>query len=98
MSKVIESMIVAGQRLEASVGGYEFDVGEVIDEAYYDPTREPGYDLADASRDLDTIKQRLRAAKEDAKSKAESPIPEPSPDADVGKGGKPSAVPAPNGD
>lgn len=97
MSQVIEGMIIAGQRLEASVGGYEFNAGEVVDEAYYDPTREPGYDLADASRDLNIVEQRLRAAEEAAKSPPAPPVPEPPVTTDVGKGGQPPADPASDG-
>ena len=46
----IESMIEAGQRLADFRRGYEFQDGEVIPDDYYDPTRNPGFDLADASR------------------------------------------------
>lgn len=94
MSKVIESMIVAGQRLEASVGGYEFDAEEVVDEVYFDPTREPGYDLADASRDLDIVQQRLRAAQEAAKSSPASPLSQPSAKEASGQGEPSTTEPA----
>ena len=45
----IESMIDAGRRLLDFRAGYEFQDGEEIPDDYLDPTRDPGFDLADAS-------------------------------------------------
>lgn len=45
----IENMIYAGQRLESSRRGYDFDSDE-IDEDYYDPTRAQNFDMADATQ------------------------------------------------
>lgn len=71
-NKVIENMILAGKRLEVASAGYEFQPGEVVPDDYSDPTRDPGYDLSDASRDLAGAAQRLADAKAavDAASKA----------------------------
>lgn len=44
----IMDMINAGERLQAYRSGYEFNEDEVPD-GYYDPTREPNFDMADAS-------------------------------------------------
>lgn len=72
VNDVISNMILAGKRLEASVQGYEFSDGEEVPEDYEDPTRTPGYDLADASRDLAAAQERLAYAKAviDAQGKA----------------------------
>lgn len=49
-NKLIESMIFAGQRLnEYRASQYDFPDGE-IDEDFSDPTRNPGFDLADATK------------------------------------------------
>lgn len=46
----IESMIDAGKRLMDFRAGYEFQDDEDVPDDYIDPTRDPGFDLADASR------------------------------------------------
>lgn len=47
---IIENMIYAGQRLDlARSDMYDFKDEEDIDHDYIDPTRAPGFDLADAS-------------------------------------------------
>jgi hypothetical protein len=47
----IENMILAGQRLSAfRTGMYDFGPNDKIDYDYIDPTRNPNFDLADASR------------------------------------------------
>jgi len=46
----IESMIDAGRRLMDFRAGYEFQDGEDVPDDYMDPTRDPGFDYADASR------------------------------------------------
>lgn len=71
----IENMIMAGQRLAlARKELYDFD-GEV-DENFEDPTRRPGYDLADAFQDNEKVKIRLKNAKKEQIEKKEvSPPP-----------------------
>ena len=53
MKRQIEQFMQSGERLAAArkamTVGYDFGPGEDVDENYYDPTREPGFDLADAS-------------------------------------------------
>lgn len=57
-NKLIESMIFAGQRLnEYRASQYDFPDG-TIDEDFSDPTRNPSFDLADATR----ISQELEIA------------------------------------
>jgi len=70
-SKVqIENLIQAGKRLmEYRKGAYDFPDDKVVDESYEDPTRGPGYDLADASRDAAGVDKRLRAQAAAAKAK-----------------------------
>lgn len=46
----IESMIDAGRRLKDFRAGYEFQDDEDVPDDYLDPTRDPGFDLADATR------------------------------------------------
>lgn len=45
----VESMLAAGQRLVAFREGYEFGSEKEVPHGYHDPTRDPGFDLADAS-------------------------------------------------
>jgi len=62
-SKVqIENLIQAGRRLVAyRKEMYDFPEDSDVDESFEDPTRRPGYDLADASRDRADVTARLRA-------------------------------------
>lgn len=67
----IESMILAGQRLVDFRQGYEFGDDDDIPDDYIDPTRNPGFDLSDASileaeanARLIEQKQAAKAAKE----------------------------------
>lgn len=47
---LIENMIYAGQRLDlARSDMYDFKDEDEVDDEYIDPTRSPGFDLADAS-------------------------------------------------
>lgn len=59
----IESMFMAGQRLqEARKGQYDSDHlrdDENIED-FYDPTRDPGYDLSDAAVQAMEVQQRLQ--------------------------------------
>lgn len=59
----IESMIDAGQRLVQFRSGYEFEPDEEVPEDYLDNTRNPNYDLADATADLAAAQARLDALK-----------------------------------
>ena len=65
MKRQIEQFMQSGERLasarKAMSLGYDFAPGEDVDENYYDPTREPGFDLADAS----AIAQALQNKKQD---------------------------------
>lgn len=55
----IESMIDAGRRLTDFRAGYEFQDGETIPDDYLDPTRNPGFDLADASAIKEATMQKM---------------------------------------
>lgn len=79
--KLIESFIVAGRRLDASrKQQFDFDEGETIPDDFVDPTRAPGYDLADASLATQAVGTRLRdQAREARKQKAETKPPESPP-------------------
>lgn len=59
----IENMILAGQRLADSRRGYEFAENEEIPEDYIDPTRNPNFDLADASEMHYAVTERMRQSK-----------------------------------
>jgi len=48
---------------------YAFPDSEDVDDAFEDPTRGPGFDLADASRTAQYVAERLRAQAEAAKNK-----------------------------
>lgn len=63
----IENLLMAGQRLQQFRSeNYDF-TGRPIDEDYEDPTRRPGYDMADAFQDAINIKSRLKSRKEKMK-------------------------------
>jgi len=58
----IENLLEAGKRLvEYRKEQYDFPDDTSVDESLEDPTRRPGYDLADASVQLQNIQQRLRS-------------------------------------
>ena len=61
----IAQMIEAGQNLDAYRKElYDFtDEDPDLIEDYYDPTREPGYDMADASQALVELAKRAKAAR-----------------------------------
>jgi hypothetical protein len=62
----ITKMLQAGERLERYRQGlYDFPNGE-IDESFTDPTRKPGYDMADAHQDAMLADENLKAAKAEA--------------------------------
>lgn len=61
--KRIESLILAGQRLiESRQAQYDFDY-DSVDEDFEDPTRSPGYDMADAFQDKIAVQERLKQQK-----------------------------------
>lgn len=59
--KRIENMILAGQRLvDYRKNHYDFQDGE-IDENFTDPTRSPGFDMADAFQIAEEANYRIKA-------------------------------------
>lgn len=82
----IEEMIFAGRRLgEYRKENYDFGADEEIPDDYVDPTRSPGFDMADASAiksDLKTRLQRLKDAQAALKKKAEEDKSEEKPEAE----------------
>ena len=71
----ILNMIEAGERLRDSRLGYEFEDEQSVPNDYFDPTRDPGFDMADATSMSAEILQRMYLAqkqKEDAE-KVETP-------------------------
>lgn len=59
--KRIEALILAGQRLvQSRIDAYDFD--KEIDEDFEDPTRNPGYDMADAFQDNLSVQSRIKAS------------------------------------
>ena len=97
MKRQIEQFMTSGERLanarKAMSLGYDFAPGEDVDENYYDPTREPGFDLADASaiaqalqnKKQDIIKPKSNESSEEAGSAASVEKSDASDIADVGK-------------
>jgi len=68
--KQIENLINAGKRLQAwRKEMYDFPDSENVDDAFEDPTRGPGFDLADASREASAVNARLRSQAAAAKTK-----------------------------
>ena len=59
----------AGERLQIARESYEFGDGDPIPSDYFgDPTRRPGFDVADAQVLLETKAAKLQAAKDAAKA------------------------------
>ena len=68
--KRIENMMLAGQRLVASRNQlYDDPTGE-DDDIPLDKTRNPGYDMADASQDMMNVTERLKASQKAAEDAA----------------------------
>nr|QJB18844.1 MAG: hypothetical protein [Microvirus sp.] len=61
----IEDLIMAGQRLDESRVGYEFQEGEEIPDDYYSPLNHPNIDIVDADNFL-----RAQTEKLDSQAKA----------------------------
>lgn len=59
----IQQMIDAGERLNNYRKGYDFEDGEDVPDDFYDPTRDRGFDMADASmmreQSFDNIRESL---------------------------------------
>lgn len=70
----IEALLDAGMRLkEYRKSQFDFQFDEEPDPDFVDPTRSPGYDLADASRDMQILDQKVKNAKmESDKNKKEA--------------------------
>lgn len=61
--KQIEQFILAGQRLNAARKEmYDFPDGKEVDPNFYDPTRSPNFDMADASAMLKPAVERVEAS------------------------------------
>lgn len=74
--KRIEAIMLAGkQLLTARREEYDADINVNIDNLIPDPTRSPGYDLADAAEQTAMINARRRNAAEAAKRKITPPSP-----------------------
>ena len=92
----IESMIYAGKRLnQARAEQFDFPSGEE-DELFSDPTRTPGFDLADAAQIANRTKQGLRETTKAIKRKQTAKVSK-DPQIGLDPSSKPS-IDAPNGD
>lgn len=68
--KTIESLILSGKRLvEARKEAYEFENGMLVPDDYIDPTRNPNFDLADATALDRETKIKLAEQKQKANDK-----------------------------
>jgi len=73
----ISEMLMAGQRLvDYRKQRYEFGGDEVVPADYHDPTRRPGFDMADASMLDKAVKESLKAQQEVKKVPPSDPEPE----------------------
>jgi len=73
----ISEMLNAGQRLvDYRKQRYEFGGDEVVPADYQDPTRRPGFDMADASMLDKAVKESLKAKQEAKKVPKSDPEPE----------------------
>ena len=81
----ILNMIEAGDRLRESRLGYEFDDEKSVPDDYFDPTRDPNFDMADASAlSAETLqrmylaqKQKEEAVKVETPKTPTEPVPAP---------------------
>ena len=72
----ITSLIQAGQRLQDfRESQFDFKDDKSVDLSFYDPTREPGYDLADASMALNDLTNKKQA--EELKKASQTAIEAP---------------------
>ena len=70
--KRIENMMLAGQRLVASRNQLYDDPTGMDEDIPIDRTRNPGYDMADASQDMMSVNERLKASQKAAEDAARS--------------------------
>lgn len=68
----IERMIQAGVRLNEFRKGYEFEKESDVPTDYVDVTRNPNFDLADATQVRETVADKLVATAKDQKEAAEA--------------------------
>lgn len=70
--KLIESYMRAGHNLAAAraAGEYDFPAAETVDESFFDPTRQSGFDFGDAAELASTLSYSLRAQREAAEQAA----------------------------
>lgn len=95
----IQDMLLAGFRLEVSRQQFDSSLFEngIIPEDYFDQTREPGFDMADAHRLIEEIRERLKspAIKKHREEVTQHDIPED--ERDINKDGKISEGKLPKG-
>ena len=70
--KRIENIMIAGQRLIASRNQLYDDPSGEDEDIPIDRTRNPGYDMADASQDMMSVNERLKASQKAAEDAARS--------------------------
>lgn len=70
--KRIENMMLAGQRLVESRNLLYDDMTGMDEDIPIDVTRNPGYDMADASQDMMSVNERLKASQKAAEEAARS--------------------------
>lgn len=70
----ILNMIEAGERLREYRLGYEFEDENSVPDDYFDPTRDPGFDMADASAMSAETLQRMAKSQ---KKTEDTATPEP---------------------
>lgn len=66
----IEALIYAGQRLDESRAGYEFDPDQEVPDDYFDPTSMRNLDMVEAQQFLDAKRDSLMEAQKMAEKKA----------------------------
>jgi len=67
----IESLMAAGKRLvQSRADQYDFQDDKSIDPNFYDPTRRPGFDMADATAMENSLQARIEARIQAQKLKA----------------------------
>jgi hypothetical protein len=71
----VERLILAGQRLDAfNKAMYDFEDEDQSVWDFNDPTRDPNYDMADASQSLQDLAARYKKAEKEAKEKSTPPV------------------------
>lgn len=73
----IENLINAGMRLNQYRDEmYDFGAAEEVDDSFSDPTRNPNFDMADASMLAKEVEMNLRAQKEEAEREKKKKVTE----------------------